>query len=72
MGKDTTENSIPVCPEENGTIKKTPPEGQDRNYRRNGVTESQEAPLWVQQRTFQTGLTGKAVTPAPVLHPIKE
>ena len=37
-----------------------------------GLPNPRKRLLWVQQRTFQTGLTGKAVTPAPVLHPIKE
>lgn len=37
-----------------------------------GLPNPRKRPFWVQQQTFQTGLTGKAVTPAPVLHPIKE
>ena len=74
MGKDTTENSIPVCPEENGTIDKK----NDAWGVKTGITVETGLPnprkrlLWVQQRTFWTGITGKTVTPAPVLHPTKE
>ena len=37
-----------------------------------GLPNPRKRLLRVQQRTFWTGITGKTVTPAPVLHPIKE
>ena len=70
MGKDTTENSIPVCPEENGTInKKTPPGGSrpelpsKRGYRIPGSAFVGAATDVPDRTNRQSGDTGARTAP---------